>query len=46
MGRGFRYVGRGKARQGLENGLFLDDLNEVATMGIYREMMDLFNSNF
>ena len=24
----------------------MDDLNEVATMGIYRERMDLFNSNF
>ena len=36
---------QGEARKGLQNGLFLDDLNEVATMGIYRERMDLFNSN-
>ena len=37
---------QGEARKGLQNGLFLDDLNEVATMGIYRERMDLFNANF
>ena len=37
---------QGEARKGLQNGLFLDDLNEVATMGIYRERMDLFKHNF
>ena len=29
-GKGFRYVG--EARKGLENGSFLDDLNEVDAM--------------
>ena len=37
---------QGEARKGLQNGLFLDDLNEVATMGIYRERMDLFKHKF